>query len=184
MTSKFDCDPCGKGGIFSKVKARSNDIESILESFEGTYPISYEISCLILGDMILDNTVLYQSNNTAKKNIYYEEIHCTVVSVKSKSSPSFIPDKLSRMWGIGFNTEIYLRRKNPSFFRYTGLLEKRFKTYKAQIRYKQISCRYVTFYVEYLKVVVKSVRQSIGGTLYTNKIGFNKFLPCSNETSE
>ena len=28
------------------------------------------------------------------------------------------------------------------------------------------------------------MRKNIGGTLYTNKIGFNKFLPCSNETSE
>ena len=30
---------------------------------------------------------------------------------------------------------------------------------------------------------VKSERQFIGGTFYTNKLGFDKFLPFSNETS-
>ena len=30
---------------------------------------------------------------------------------------------------------------------------------------------------------VKSVRQCIGGTVYTNKLRFKIFIPCSNETS-
>ena len=42
---------------------------------------------------------------------------------------------------------------------------------------------YVTLYVDHLKVVVKSVRQFRGGNLYTEKLGFKKFLPCSNENS-
>ena len=46
-----------------------------------------------------------------------------------------------------------------------------------------ISCWYGTFYVDYLKVGVKSVGQFIGGKLYTNKLGFKIFFPRSNETS-
>ena len=40
LTSKFDWGSYGKGGSFSKVEAHSNGIESVLESFEDTYPIS------------------------------------------------------------------------------------------------------------------------------------------------
>ena len=42
---------------------------------------------------------------------------------------------------------------------------------------------YGKLYVEYLKVGFKSVRNFIGGTFYTNKLGINKFFPFSNETS-
>ena len=44
LTSKFDWDPYVKGGSFSKVEYHSNDNELVLESFEGTYPISSKIS--------------------------------------------------------------------------------------------------------------------------------------------
>ena len=56
-----------KGGV-SKIEAHSNDIESVLELFEGTDPISYELLCLSLGAMISDTPVLHHSKNTAKKN--------------------------------------------------------------------------------------------------------------------
>ena len=59
----------------------------------------------------------------------------------------------------------------------TGLLENQFKTDKAQLKYEQIYCLYGTFYVEYLKIGVKLMRQFIGGTLYNNKLGFKKFFP-------
>ena len=88
------------------------------------------------------------------------------------------------MWGIGSKTTIKtLDKTNHQWIRSKGLLPKRFKTYKAQLGYKQISCWYSTLYVDYLKVGVKSVIQFIGGNLYNNKLGFNNFFPCSNETS-
>ena len=65
----------------------------------------------------------------------------------------------------------------------TRLLAKRLKTYKVQLRYKKTSRWYGTFYVDYIKVVFKSTRQFLGGTLYTNKLGFKKFFPGSNKTS-
>ena len=39
--------------------------------------------------------------------------------------------------------------------RSTDIIEKRLKTDKEQIKYKQIYCWYVTFYVDYIKVGVK-----------------------------
>ena len=66
LTSKFDWDTYGKGGSSSKVEAQSNIIELVLESFEGTYPISSDISGLIIGSMIYDTPVFHNSNNTEK----------------------------------------------------------------------------------------------------------------------
>ena len=73
-----------KGGSFPKVKYPSNDIDSVLESFEGTYTISAEILCLSLGAMILDTPILHQSNNTAKDKRDYEDMYFTVSAVKAK----------------------------------------------------------------------------------------------------
>ena len=106
LTSKFYLDSYVKGGSFSKVEAHSNDIESVLESFEDTDLISSELSCLILGAMISDTTVFHQSNNTAKKKRDNEDMYCAVSEVRAKSLPSLSPEKLSRMWGIGLKTAI------------------------------------------------------------------------------
>ena len=54
----------------------------------------------------------------------------------------------------------------------------------SQLRYKQLSRHYGAFYVDFLKVNVKSLREYIGGMLYCNKLGFEKFFPCVNETQE
>ena len=95
------------------------------------------------------------------------------------------PEELSRKWGIGLSTAVRtLKATTHKCIRTTGLLTKRFRTDKAQLRYKQLSRQYGTFYVDYLKVGVTSIRQFIGGTLYTNKLGFKKFFPCTNETSK
>ena len=44
LPSKFHWDPYVKGGILSKVESHSNDIDSVMESYEGKYPILAEIS--------------------------------------------------------------------------------------------------------------------------------------------
>ena len=51
-------------------------------------------------------------------------------------------------------------------------------------RYKQLSHHYGTFYVDFLKTAVKSIRSFIGGMLYRNKLGYKKFFPCTSETQE
>ena len=58
----------------------------------------------------------------------------------------------------------------------TELLANHFKTDKAQLQYKQIYRQYGTLYVDYIEVGVNLPRQFIGGTLYTNKLGFKKFF--------
>ena len=59
------------------------------------------------------------------------------------------------------------------------MLSKRYRTDKSQLRYLQLTRRYGQFYVDFLKTGVKSVRQFIGGTLYTNRSGFKKFSRAS-----
>ena len=102
-------------------------------------------------------------------------MYCTVGSVKVNSLSSLSSDKLIKMWIIGLKSmiETFDTRTNECI-RSTGLLENQFKTYKYQLRYKSLSCRYSTFYVDYLKVVVKSVRQFIGVTfILTNLDSIN-----------
>ena len=57
------------------------------------------------------------------------------------------------------------------------LLSRWFCTDKANLRYKQLTRQYGKLYIDYLKVGVCSVRKFIGGTIYTNKLGLNKFFP-------
>ena len=43
---------------------------------------------------------------------------------------------------------------------------------------------YGTFYCDFLKVSVKSIRGYKGDMLYINKLGFKKFFPCSTEQGQ
>ena len=100
-------------------------------------------------------------------------MYCTIGAVKAKPLPSFTPYKLSRMWGIGLKTVIKtLGKTTHHCIRFIGILYKRFKTDKAQLEYKQISCQYCTLYIDYIKVGVKSVRKVIGGTVYLLVVRF------------
>ena len=112
------------------------------------------------------------------------ESYCTVGAMKSKITDSISPEELSRRWQIGLNTASRtLKSTTHQFIRTTGLLSKRFRTDKSQLRYKQLSRQYGLFYTNYLKASVKSIRGYIGGVLYTNKQSFKKFFPCETETS-
>ena len=85
-----------------------------------------------------------------------EDMYFTVGTVKDKYSPLLSPEKLSRMWDICLKTAINnLDSTTHQCIRSTGIIEKRFKTDKAQIQYKKLSCWYVKFYVDYIKVGVK-----------------------------
>ena len=114
LTSKFYWDPYGKVISFYKVEAHFNLIELVMESFEGTYLISFKLSCLGLGAMISDTPVFHQSNNTAKDKRKDEDMYCTVDSVKAKYSSSLSPEKLSRMWVIKLKTVIKTLDATPN----------------------------------------------------------------------
>ena len=87
--------------------------------------------------------------------------------------------------GIGLKTASRtLKATSHECVRSTGLLAKRYKTNKAQLRYKQLSRQYGTFYADFLKSGVKSIRDFIGGTLFTNKLGFEKHFPSEDEKQE
>ena len=115
-----------------------------------------------------------------------EEIHRSISAIKdTKKSITLTPEGLSKIWGIGLKTEMRtLAATNQQIIITTSLLAKRFRTDKYKLRYKKISFHDGTSYVDYLKVGFKSIRKLIGDTLYTNKLGFKKFFPCTDETSE
>lgn len=111
-----------------------------------------------------------------------EQVCCAIYSGKSGS---ITPDELARKWKIGIKTAARtLAATTHQCIRTTGMLARRYRTDMAQLRYKQLSRVYGTFYCDYLKSYVKSIRGHIGGTLYTNKHGFIKFFPAETESSE
>ena len=108
-----------------------------------------------------------------------------IKSINSFKQASLSATESSNLWHIGLETaKRTLNAITHNCIRSTGMLGRRYKTDKSQLRYKQLTRRYGTFYVDFLKTGITSVRQFIGGTLYTNKTGFKKFFPCTNETSE
>ena len=92
----------------------------------------------------------------SKKKRDDKEMYCTLGAAKAKYSPSLSQEKLSRMWSIGLKTTIKtLYSTTHQQMVSTGLLAKQFRTDKEQLRYEQISCWCITFYVDYLKFGVK-----------------------------
>ena len=169
FSSPYDWDPFKERCTFSQLVSNYSAFDSsyFIDILEMSDPISSELS--LRG---LDATLNSQDEVNA------------IQALKSKTSTSLTPESLSKLWGIGLKTaKRTIEATTHQCIRSTGLLSKRFKTDKSQLRYKQLSRRYGGFYVDYLKVGVKSIRQFIGGTLYTNKLGFKNFFPCSNETS-
>ena len=169
LSSPYDWDPFKERCTFSQLGSNYSTLDSspFIDILEQSDPISSELSFSGL-DATLHS--VSEVNN--------------IGALKSKTSNSLTPENLSKLWGIGLKTaKRTIDATTHQCIRSTGLLSKRFKTDKSQLRYKQLSRRYGGFYVDYLKVGVKSIRQFIGGTLYTNKLGFKKFFPCVNETS-
>jgi hypothetical protein len=120
--------------------------------------IYYNLSMLV-------TTPMLESHNDGQ---YYHAIH-------SNKSATITPEELARMWKIGLKTAARtLNATTHQCIRTTGMLARCYRTDMAQLRYKQLSRIYGTFYCEYLKSHLKSIRGYIGGTLYTNKHGFPK----------
>ena len=111
-------------------------------------------------------------------------VFTTLRKISLRESNSLSPEELSRMWQIGLKmAKGTILATTHKYIRATGILARRFNTDKSQLRYKQLSRHYGTFYVDFLKVNVKSLREYVGGMLYCNKLGLEKFFPCMNETN-
>lgn len=187
LSSKEDWDPFVLDGNFSQVSGK-NEVYDTLQSVAAlgsVDPLSSSLMSSYLGEALRSEQVLSPTFiNEHDAYSHRDETFTTVQAIKSSKKDSLTPEELSKKWSIGLNTAAAtINATTHKCIRTTGLLSKRFRTDKAQLRHKQLSRQYGTFYVDYLKVGVTSIRQFIGGTLYTNKLGFKKFFPCSDETS-
>ena len=171
ITPEHDWDPYSYEGFVSTMKRDANH----LHKQDDMDPISMDLHSAFLKPMLLSTPMLKYFNNT----------YVSISAINSRRTNTVSAEELSRKWNIGLKTASRtLQATTHKCIRTTGLLSKRFKTDKAQLRYKQLSRQYGTFYVDYLKISAKSLRGFIGGTIYTNKLGFKKFFPCTNETGE
>ena len=111
-----------------------------------------------------------------------DDNHSTVSRMATNRKDRLSPEQLSQLWRIGLKTaERTIKASTHQCIRTTGVLTRRFRTDKAHMRFKQLSTHHGDFYADYLKCAVKSIRGFIGGTVYTNKLGFNKFFPMTTE---
>ena len=79
--------------------------------------------------------------------------------VTLRESDSLIPEQLIIMWQIGLKTaKNTILATTHKYIRSTGMLTRRFKTDKSQLRYRQLTHHHGTFYVDFLKVAIKSIR--------------------------
>ena len=147
-----------------------------------TDPISLELMSSSLMERASSHQILHMKQIGARKP-HNQLIFTILRGVSSRESNSLTPEQLSRIWQIGLKTaKNTILATTHKCIRSTGMQARRFKTDKSQVRCKQLSRHYGTFYVDFLKVNVKSLRGYVGGILYCNKLGFKKFFPCINET--
>ena len=166
LTSTFDWNPQEFDELITPV---TTNINFVTHDF-----INDDLNCQFLSTMLSFTPTLVSTS---------EDDYATVMAINFKKKKSITPEQLSKLWHIGIKTaERTLKATTYKIIRTTGLLTKRFRTDKAQLRYNQLGRTYGTFYTDYLKNNVKSVRGYIGGTIYTNKLGFKKFFPHSDET--
>ena len=150
-----------------------NDGENIIDSLDDVDPISAELMSTQLYNVLSMSTSIELNDG--------EDVSL-ISALKSKQKSTMTAAELSKHLHIGLKTAAKtLKATTHQCIRSTGLLSRRFRTDKAQLRYKQLSRRHGSFYCDYLKVSTKSIRGYIGGVLYTNRIGFKKFYPCQTE---
>ena len=152
------------------VNVHNIDVNNNLQETSYSDPISSFLNCDHFPSMF-DDTSFMPGIGMINDDYY------TISAINSSTKAKLSPQDLSKMWKIGLSTAKRTQAATThKCFRTTGLLSRRFKTDMAQLKYKQLSKQYGTFYVDYLKSAVKSLRGLIEGTLYTNKTGYEKFF--------
>ena len=108
-----------------------------------------------------------------------------ISTINSKRQDSTTPEELISGICIGRKTTARtFKATTHKYISTIGLLTKRFTNDKAHLRYKQLSQQYGTFYTDFLKVQITSIRGYCGGLYYTNKIIFKKFFPYKSDKGE
>ncbi|GFH50714.1 hypothetical protein CTEN210_07190 [Chaetoceros tenuissimus] len=175
LSAKFPWDPSIPGGNFSQPRSVFSTSSSILDLVQDD-PVGSSLMSLHLLSAVQSNSILYPYEDS------FKSLHA-MNSYKSKESIS--PEEMARLLKIGLKTaQRTLQATTSKFIRTTGALTRRFKTDKAQLRYKQLSRIFGKFYCDYLKVKATSIRGYKGGVVYTTGLGFYKFIQCKHETSE
>ena len=176
LSSKDAWDPFLLDGSFCKTSSRSeNDLTQVLDGIDRYDPIASELMSTELFSVLSMDPLLRADGDTFR----------SISSLTSKQRCSLSPEELSKQLHIGLATASRtLKATTHQFIRTTGSLTKRFRTDKAQLRYKQLAKVFGSFYCAFLKVEVKSVRGYVGGVMYTNKASFYKFVPCSDEKGQ
>ena len=170
LTSEDEWDPREFNGIMSM------SAQSIKPVRTNDDPLTCELLEYSIASVLAAQPLLAYNDDSG----YY-----SISPLATKSKASLTPEQLSRLWHIGISTASRtLKATTHKCLRSTGMLARRYKTDKSQLRYKQMTRQFGTFYCDYLKVSTKSIRGNIGGTVYTNKLGFKRFYPHSDETGQ
>ena len=178
LSERYPWDPFTLSGEFCAITSGMDNINMInlVDSIDSIDPVASELMSTQLATVLSMQSILEQTENGD---------FCSIHALNSRRKDTITPEQLSKQLNIGLNTATRtLKATTHTFIRSTGLLSKRFRTDKSQLRYKQLSKQFGTFYADYLKVESKSLRGYVGGVLYTNKVGFKKFFPCENEKGE
>ena len=161
LTNQDEWNPHSYNGLVSLVDSHSEIEHSV--SMMTLDPVSYVLSFEHTFENLYDYSIFPGISNLGD-DFYH------ISAMQSNAKSKLQPQELSKMWNIGLSTaKRTLEATTHKCYRTTGLLSRRFKTDVAQLRFKQMSRQYGTFYCDYLKSNVKSLRGFIGGTVYTNK---------------
>ena len=118
------------------------------------------------------------------KSVHDSSIHVSLSSVYTKHRNQFPSERSSKIWNNFLkNAQSTLKYNTKQCISTMGLLSKHYKTVRYHLQYKQLCCRHVPFYVDYLKVGSKYVKVFVGGTSYTNKLCFKNFFTYVYKTS-
>lgn len=178
LTQKTPWDPFQLSNSFSRLHT---DVDHHVPFYLEDDPISTFLNSDMISPIVDSNVSMVQTGDADDDDSDSSYVHISAIG--SRREDSISPSELSDILGIGLATASRtLKATTHQCIRSTGLLAKRFKTDKSQLRYKQLSRHSGPFYCDFLKAGVKSIRNYMGGVLYTHKCGFKKFYPCENET--
>ena len=95
----------------------------------------------------------------------------------SKWADCIILEELSNKLHIRLSTEERtLKATTSQIIQSAGFLTRRFRTDKAQLRYKQLAKHFGSLYADYLKSKTKYLWVYVGGVVYTNNLGLYKLF--------
>lgn len=139
-----------------------------------------------VSEMIDDHLMSFNIGQVMSDRQFRYPYDCeySVNHLSSKKKYRVTPEELNRLWGVGLKTcERTLKATTHLAMRTTGALTKRFRTDKAQLRYKQLGTHFGLFSVDTVTAKVKSIRGFTCGNVYINRCGFKKFYGMYDFTS-